>query len=363
MITLVDRYVGRYVLGAAALTLAVLAALLGFAVLLDALPDYGKGNFGMYELVRYVLLSQPRRLYEIFPVATLIGTLLGLAVLARNSELVALRASGLSAVRLAGSAFKAGLVLIVAAVVFGEFIVPVAETEAQMGRARALASGLRTSESGLWLRDGPVFLNVGEVLPGQRLLQVSLYDFGEAPCEQEACADRRLRTYLFAKSANLEKGEWLLHDVEATRFTDNGTVRQRERTLRQPTGITPQVLDAFSVRPEGLSMLNLYRYARYLESQGQDARRYRLALWQKVLLPLAVAVMTLLAVPFVLRPVRSGGLGGQVFLGVMLGLAFILAGRSFGYLGLLYGLPPLAGSLAPILLFLALGLVLLRRVR
>jgi lipopolysaccharide export system permease protein len=363
VITLVDRYVGRYILGAAALTLAVLAALLGFAVLLDALPDYGRGGFGMYELARYVLLSQPRRLYEIFPVAALIGTLLGLAVLARNSELIALRASGFSAVRLAGSAFKSGLVLIAAAVVFGEFIVPVAETEAQMGRARALASGLRTSGSGLWLRDGPVFLNAGEVLPGQQLLRVSLYDFGEAPCAQEGCTDRRLRVYLYARSANLAEGEWVLHDVEATRFTESGTLRERQHTLRRPTGITPQVLDAFSVRPEGLSMLNLYRYARYLEGQGQDARRYRLALWQKILLPLAVAVMTLLAIPFVLRPVRSGGLGGRVFLGVMLGLAFILASRSFGYLGLLYGLPPLAGSLAPILLFFGVGLVLLRRVR
>jgi lipopolysaccharide export system permease protein len=362
VITLVDRYIGRYVLGGTLLVLAVLTALFAVTVLVDALSDYGKGSFGTYELARYVVLSQPYRLYESFPVAALVGTLLGLSVLARGNELVALRASGVSAARLAGAAFKAGVLLVVAAVLLGETVVPVAETEAQEGRTRAVAKGLRTESAGVWLRDGSAFLNIGEVLPGQRLLRVSLYDFESEPCAAgEDCTDRRLRAYVRAASARLKDGHWRLRDVVTTSFDRGGVRSETLPELRWPTEVTPEVVDAFSTRPEGLSMRNLYRYVNHLESHRQDASRFRLAYWQKLLLPVAVAVMMLLAMPFVLRPTRSGGLGGRIFTGVMLGLGFIMLGRSFGYFGLLYGLPPLAGAVTPVLVFLVLAVVLLRR--
>jgi lipopolysaccharide export system permease protein len=361
MITTLDRYIGRYVIAASLLALGVFAALFVFAVLVDALPDYGRANFGFYQLARYVLLSQPRRLYELFPVVALIGTLLGLSVLARGSELVAMRAAGVSATRIGVAALKAGTLLIVAAVAIGELVVPWAETEAQSGRARALATGLQTRGSGLWLRDGAAFLNVGEVLPGQRLLRATLYDFEEAP--GDVAADRRLRAWLSARSAQLVDGNWRFEDAQTIFFEDGRLRQEQAREVVRPSRLTPQVLDAYSVRPEGLSAINLYRYVHHLERHGQDSVRYRLAWWQKLLLPLAMVVMILFATPFVLRPERSGGLGHRVFLGVMWGLAFILAGRSFGYFGLLYGMPPLAGAVAPLLLFLGLALFLLWRAR
>ncbi len=363
MITQLDQYIGRYVLAASLLVLGIFTVLFVFAVLVDALPDYGHSKFGFYELVRYVLLSQPRRLYELFPVVALIGTLLGLSVLARGSEIIAMRAAGLSATRIGIAALKAGGVLIVVAVMLGELLVPWAETEAQKGRARALATGLQTRASGLWLRDGSAILNIGEVLPQRYLLRATLYDFESENCGDGPCAQRRLRAWLRAARAQLVEGNWRFEDVHLT-VLDGTTLRyERIAEVVRPTQLTPDVLDAFSVRPEGLSAFNLYQYVGHLERHGQDSGRYRLALWQKLLLPLAIGVMVLFATPFVLRPERMGGLGRRIFLGVMLGLAFILAGRSFGYVGLIYGLPPLAGAVAPLLLFLALALIMLWRVR
>src|SRR5690606_38744996 len=150
--------IGRAMLVGTGLVLGVLAALLMLVVLVDALPDYGKGSFGLYELLRYVVLTQPRKLYEIFPVAVLIGTLLGLSTLALNSELIAMRAAGVSRARIIGATLKTGVVLMLAAVLAGEYVVPQAETRAQTGRAQALDLSFRQGSAGLWLRDGASFV-------------------------------------------------------------------------------------------------------------------------------------------------------------------------------------------------------------
>lgn len=353
MLTLLDRYIGRSLLIGTGLVYAVFLALFTFTELVDALSDYGRGNFGLDELIRYVILSQPRRLYEVFPVALLIGTLIGLSGLALSSELVAMRAAGVSRARIIAAAMKAGALLVVVAVLWGEFVVPEAETRAQTGRAQALEMSFRQGETGLWLRDGTSFVNIGEVLPDLSLLRVSIY---EAPGFE-------LRRHVYAARATYTGtgGAWRVERVRASRVEPE---RVRARTLPSATwnaGITPEVVAVFTTRPEALSIAQLRAYIRHLRNNSQDVGRYLLAFWQKVLMPAAAAIMILLAAPFVFRPLRSGGMMQRVFIGVGLGLVFVAVSRSVGFLALIYGVPPLAAAVAPLLVFLGLAVVLMRR--
>lgn len=352
ILSLLDRHIGRGIFVSTLLVLGVLFALSLFIVLVRAMPDFGKFSFGLPELLHYVILSQPRQLYELFPIIVLIGAIMGLSVLALNSELIAMRAAGVSVSRIVGSAMKAGLVFVIAGVLLGEYVVPFAESLAQRERAKALHESLQQRSSGLWLRDGETFVNIGEVLPDLSLLRVNIYRFEDST---------RLRSQTYAARARLEDEGWRLEDVRQSLVEDNNVQFQQGRTQPWNTALTHDVVSVFAVVPEGLSIQQLWRYIEHLRQNNQETEHYQLAFWQKIFMPLATAVMVLLATPFVFRPVRSGGLGSRVFLGIMLGLAFVVLNQIIGYFGLLHGLSPMLSALAPILLFLGLALVLLRR--
>lgn len=352
MLTLLDRYIAQRIVVATGLVLAVLVALTVFFTFLDGLRDYGQANFHFYELMRYVLLSQPRKIYEVFPVATLIGALLGLSALAVNAELVAMRAAGVSVAQIIGSAMKVALGFAVVAAALGEYVVPVAENKAQLGRAQALVRGIAQQRTGIWLRDNNSFINIGEVLPNLSLLRVSVYTFED---------DIRLRVQTRAERAVYGPAGWQFENIRESRVDEAGIQARRADTQPWSTTLTQDVLGVFAVQPEQLSIQQLVRYIEHLRRNGQSTERYRLVQWQKLLMPLAVAVMVLLATPFALGHTRAGGLSRRIFAGVMLGLAFVVVGRSFGHFGLLYGLPPFFGAMLPIALFLIGALLLLRR--
>lgn len=352
ILSILDRHIGRGIFISTVFVFGVLLALSIFIIFVQAMADFGKFSFGLPELVHYVVMSQPRKLYELFPVIVLIGAIMGLSAMALNSELIAMRAAGVSIARIVGSTMKAGLVFVIASVLLGEYVVPFAESVAQRDRAQALHEGLQQRSSGLWLRDGETFVNIGEVLPDLSLLRVNIYDFSDST---------RLRSQTFASRARLQGTQWQLEGVRQSFIQDESVNFQHARARVWNTTLTQDVVSVFAVVPDGLSMQQLYRYIEHLRQNNQEIGRYQLAFWQKIFMPLATAVMVLLATPFVFRPVRSGGLSQRVFLGVMLGLTFVVLNQIIGYFGLLYGLPPAVSALTPILLFLGLALVLLRR--
>ncbi len=353
MITILDRYIAQRVMISTALVLGVLLALTVFFALVDALKDYGQANFGLYEMARYVVLAQPRKIYEVFPVATLIGALLGLSTLAVSAELIAMRAAGVSVMQIIGSAIKAGLVFALLATALGEYVVPEAENQAQLGRAQALARGGVQQRSGLWMRDKNTFVNVAEVLPDLSLRSVNIYSFED---------EIQLRVHTRAERATyVAPTGWRLEKVIESYVGNTGIKAKHLDSRFWETGLTQDVIGVFAVHPEQLSLQNLGQYIEHLERNGQSTERYRLVFWQKLFMPLAVIVMVLLATPFALGQIRGGGLSRRIFAGVMIGLTFVVVSRSFGHFGLIYGIPPLLGAVLPIALFYASALILLRR--
>ncbi len=359
LITRLDRYVGRTIMQSTLLVLSILVALFAFFSFVAAVDDYGKGRFGLYEVVKYVVLTIPGWIYALFPITALLGSILGLSWLTSGSEITAMRAAGVSLSRLVGSVMKIGLVLVAVGILIGETVVPVSETGAQRNRAEALEIGLHSENMGLWLREGDSFVNIGEVLPDHSLLRVTIYRFDK---------DVRLRDNITAARARYRGHEagsgepyWELEDVTSSWLGTHGVSTRKAARYIWRASLTPDVVDVFTIRPEALSSWQLYRYIDHLRRNHQRTDRYRLAFWNKLLLPLATAVMVLLAVPFVIGQDRSGGMGKKILLGIMLALAFVVLSQAFGHYAVLMGLPPLLGASAPILLFLALAIYLLRR--
>jgi lipopolysaccharide export system permease protein len=351
---LVRRYLVTETIGATAFVFAALISLFALLDLIRELKNLGQGTYRLPQILGYVALSIPGHVYELFPIAVLIGTIFALAQLANHSEYAVLRTSGVSVQRFALMLAQIGAVLAVLNFLLGEFIAPVSEQSAQRLRVRA-KTGVVASDfrSGLWIREAGSFINVLQPLPDGTLTGVRIYEFDE---------QYRLRSISYAGRGVYQPDErWLLSDVVRTVF-DNGRTRvERVPQSHWSSVLSPSILNVLLVDPEQRSVRDLIQYIEHLRDNRQQSTRFELALWGKFTYPLAVVVMMVLALPFANVQRRAGGVGAKVFTAIMLGLAFHVANRLVGYLGLIYEWPVGLSALLPGLFFLALAAGLLWR--
>ena len=343
------RYLAAEIVAATALVIVALLMLFAFFDLVEEMKDLGRGGYRMKHIALHVLLSLPTRVYEVFPIAAMIGTLFAMAQLVATTEYTVIRTSGVSLTRLNGALLSIGAVFAVITFAFGEFVGPPAEQFAQRMRSLAIA-GIVAQEfrSGLWVKDGRDFVNVGEVTPDGRLRRVRIYEFDE---------DYRLRTLSFAEGGSyVRERTWNLSGVVRTTFEGSRTRVRHIPELEWTSVLEPQLLSMLLVKPDRMSAWSLYSYTQHLKENRQKALRYEIALWTKGMYPIAVLVMMVLAVPFASFQKRQGGVGARIFTGIMLGLAFYALNRLFGALGLLYDWPAAFAAVTPTLFFLTVAL-------
>ena len=347
-----DRYIGSSVFLA---ILAVLGIILGLASLFAFIDETGNisDSYTVMDVLSYVLLTAPRRMYEMLPMAALIGCLIGLGSLASNSELTIMRAAGVSIGRIVWAVMKPMLVLMVAGVLVGEYVAPATESTAQANRALALGSGdAQSSKHGLWHRQGDEFIHINAVQPNGVLLGVTRYQFD---------AERNLLSASFARRALFQRDHWQLEDVVTTQLQEQSTAVVNSPSQRWDVQLNPQLLGTVVLEPEALSVTGLWRYIHYLADQGLANGRYWLAFWTKILQPLVTAALVLMAISFIFGPLRSVTLGQRVFTGVLVGFVFKIGQDLLGPSSLVFGFPPLLAVLIPAAICALAGLVLLRR--
>lgn len=340
-----ERYLAREIYLATALVLVAFMALFSFFDLVHELSDLGKGDYQFPHAVGYVLLTLPGRAYELFPVAVLIGTLYALTLLARNSEVTVLRASGLSTARMLLALGKIGAVFVVLTFLIGEFAAPPAERMAQQLRLRAMSSVVgQEFRSGLWVKDEHAFVNVSEVLPDTSLRGVRIYEF-----------DARHQLLSISEAATgtfVAPDQWQLGDVVKTSFTGDQTSVARIERVMWTSALSPDILTVLLVDPGRMSLVNLYLYIHHLTENQQKTHRYEIAMWKKLLYPAAALVMMALALPFGYVHDRMGNVSVKVFFGVMLGVTFHMLNGLFSSLGVINSWPPSVAALTPSALFL-----------
>jgi lipopolysaccharide export system permease protein len=335
--------------------LLIMTALVGLFAFLDFIweIDELKGNYYLWKVFAYVILNLPGHVYELFPMGILIGALLTLSQLANHSEFTVMRVSGLSLQRIGMSLLSIGLPFVAITFIVGEFVSPPSERLAQQIRLQATSSVVaREFRSGLWVKDENSFVNVQEVQADSSLRGVRVYEFDE---------NHRLRLATYAKNGVYQEGRrWLLQGIVQTRFEPEKTVTARIKEAHWISVLTPDLLNVLLIKPTDMSVQNLYAYVKYLRENDQKTARYETALWYKIAYPFAVLVMLLLAAPFCLLPLLSGGTNIKIFAGVVTGLVFQVLNRLFSNLGQLNDWPPVLSATVPTLLFLLTAVLLTR---
>ncbi len=378
--TVLQRYFASSIAQAVAFCLLALLGLAAFFDLTGELPDVGKGGYGIQHAFLYVAILLPERIYRVLPVAALIGTIYTMAQFASSSEFTIMRAAGMSTRRAAGMLFRVGVVIVAVAYVLGELVVPrtapVAEKVKMSVQGATVAAEFR---SGLWTKDiiksngltgevqGSRFFNVREVRPDGQLLNVTLYEFDTS---------FRMRSLITAKSASFQGNSvWRLYDVTETRFSNPGLAASGDaatvanhfgqetsmvETVKAATRdfvseITPKILQVSRRDPERMTANELAVYTRHLAENKQETNRFKIAFWKKMIDPLAIFVLMALALPFAYLHTRSGGVSLKIFIGVMIGVSFMLVNTLFSHIGLLSTWPPLLTAAAPSIVYLMLA--------
>jgi lipopolysaccharide export system permease protein len=355
MAGILSRYViGRVLLG----ILMVSLLLVGIYSLIELIREARGlgGGYGAVQMLWYLAQTTPRRLYDIFPFAALIGTLLGLGGLAGGNELVAMRAAGFDRGQLVMRVLAAVMLCLLALLMLAELAIPGLESSARADRQQARSGQVFLGQHGnLWLRDGAQVIQVGYSawLADERL------EFGDLVIYtlDDAMRPQAITT---AERGSHEQGQWHLYQA-SRRSLEPGQPVVREARLSMESDLGPALFAATVSRPRLLSMPDLLRMRAFLERNGLDAERYIQAFWGRLFFPVNVLAMVLIGLPFVFRNQRSSGRGLNLFAGVALGLAYFIVTRLVQGISMMMPLPVWLSSLLPALLIVGLAGLLLRR--
>lgn len=350
-----DRYIARAVFSGALMACFVMLSIFVFIDFVNQLKSVGTGDYGVVQAVVYVLLRLPQRLYELAPSILLLGGILSLGAMAANSELIVMRASGISPLRITRAVLQAGLLIALLVAILGEFVAPSATRIAKNYRAEAMEKKLLVAGmNDIWARDGNRYVNVKQILPDHQLQGVRVYKLDK---------NYQLASIVYAQGAQYINNKWQLRNIKRSDISPDGVTTQYQPHMIMDRLILLELFTVLELESYDMSASELYAYSRYLENNNLDSNKYQLAFWIKVFTPLTCLVMLFIAMPIVFATTpRSGGMGQRVMLAVLIGVVYYVINRSFNHLGVALDIYPLLSAAIPLLLVLAVSYYFMKKV-
>jgi len=350
-----DRHIGISFLHSFLLIFMILVALFSFLELMSQLDDVGKGNYQVKDVFFFIGLTLPRRMLEMMPISTLLGSVVALGILADHGELLAMQAGGMSIRRICGSVFATGMVLVLLTGLLAELVVPPLDQLARKKRALAISgTGFTLTKQGFWARRNSTYIHVGKTHSGGVATDLEIF---------ETDGKGRLEIFTHAREANIQNNnQWVLRAITRKTFTEQGITTTYMPNLTLDSFLSSDQVDVLEIPADSLSSSDLYRYAEALRLSGQNADRYALALWRKLGVPLTTGAMVLLSLPFVFGSNRRITAGKRIMMGSFVGIICYLGDQVLVHLGLLLSLNPMITAMTPVLLISGIALWKMRQV-
>ncbi|HAK50447.1 MAG TPA: LPS export ABC transporter permease LptG [Gammaproteobacteria bacterium] len=352
-----------YIFSTVAMTMALaVAGLLGLLIILTFLEQMKDvvNDYTIFHVFRFVLYSMPRMFYEVIPYSALIGCLAGLGLLANSSELVVIRAAGISTWSIAWSALKPALILAFLGMLVGETLLPDSERMARVDRVQAKTDlvGI-TPKGGFWYRENNVYMHFDIVGQSGVLQGVTLYYFDEKEMTRSLYAERGIY-----HDIGEDKNYWLLEKVTLTELGGRKVNVEELTSFEWHTSLTPNLISAeIVVQPDKMSIRELDTKIEYMRTQGLNSSKFELGFWGKVFQPLATVGLVLVGISFIFGPLRESAMGTRVVMGVIIGFAFRFFQNLLSPASLVFGFSPIIATLAPITVCFAVGIYLFKRAR
>lgn len=349
-----SRYVSATLIKSTLLILLVFAGFETFILLLTQLNSLGKGSYTFWQALLYVLLVLPQQTYLLFPMAGLLGMLVGFGLLANHSELMVMRVSGVSNARIVRYAFHAGIILVVLMTLLGEIAGPYAKALAEKRKLTQTNAGqiLKTNE-GVWLRQKNTYYYIDTIHSSKSIANVSQYVMN----------GQQLVSASVAQKGDYQNDQWEMRDIKQSLISANGVTTQIIPSAIWNLAINPDLLQISQNLPEEMSLSQLGNLIHYQKQNHLVQKNYQIAYWQRLFQPLASLVLMFLAIPFIFGPLRSATTGLRLVLGVVVGFIFYMTNQLFPPLSQVLDFPPAFAAFLPIFLFALVGMGLMRRIK
>jgi lipopolysaccharide export system permease protein len=357
----VRRLLYRDILSSVGFVSLAFLSLFFFIDFVDELDDVGRRGRSAWHAALAAFFELPGHLYELLPIAVLIGTIYSLSRLAQSSEYTILRTGGLGPGRALSLLAVLGVAFGVLTFAVGDFVAPASERQAVRLKAQ-FSGGMKVGGAGAWLKerrsapdgDYGVSVNVAGIGASGLLEGIRIFEFD---------ADGRLVSRISAREGRVDNaGSWQLTDTEIVRWPSKADTQARSvstaraATLAWPSTLSASVVAAAVLPVATMTAVELWRYSQHLSGQEQAAQRHQITFWKKAFYPLACLVMMALALPFAYMRARSGGVSLKVFGGIMLGISFVLLNNLAGHVGLLRDWTPWVVAATPSFIYLMLSL-------
>lgn len=347
---IITKYIGTTIISYILLVMLLLFGLQAFIGFMREFPNIGQGYYNLLQALSYVLLMLPSDIYMFFPMAGLLGCIIALGLLASHSELIVMRAAGLSVVDIIFTVAKTASVLIVAMLIFGEVFAPEAQRAAIKNKAAAISKGQTLlTHQGVWIRDKNSFIHISYISNDKQLRKLTRYDFDN---------NKKLKTASRAKIGKHQDGKWIIEDIVQTSFLYNKTAVTKLDQQEWNLTLNPRLVGIAHVDPDQKNLPQLYSYIKHRRHTGLNVDNYEFSFWQRVFTPFATLIMILLAVPFVFGPLRSTTMGLRMLVGVVVGFGFHILNQFVGSMSVVYQVSPILAATLPTIIFAAAGAIL-----
>ena len=353
MIKILDLYIAKIIFTSCALVLLILISMNSLFVFIEELKDIGTNDYDFFKAIIYTLLSLVKDIELYLPMVMLLGSLIGLGILANNSELVIMSASGMSKSDIVKSAIKSITPIIFLALALSEFLTPLSQKVAVSLKTKAMSSGTTIATNNqIWTKENNMFINIEHVLESNRLENIKIFLFDN---------EFALSSILVAKKAHFAENSWQLEDINKTQFQPNQIKSSKQKNMKINLNLSPDELEVVKIKAENLSIIGLYKYINYLKQNNQASLEYKLVFWQKLLYPLAIITMLLLALSFIFGPLREVTMSAKIIAGIITGFSYYVIGQILGPFSLVFNIAPFLGAFLPIGFFFLLAVYLLKK--
>ena len=350
-----ERYIRKTLLSFTIVVLAIWLGVYSFFNFISEMSSIGQVDYTTLEAFRYIALQIPEVAYKHASPVILLGCVLGMGQLATTNQLIVLRISGMSIFKLTFLTMKTALIFIIAIIIIGEIFAPIASDEAEKGRSEALGHSIASqSQEGFWIRDGENFINVqknidGKLFSGVTMIEVnSLNRISTVVTSEQAIFD--------GKSMDMKNNK--IFSIDASKEIDDISLKERN-SYNKTVSFDQDLIDSLKKEPDELTTWNIIKQIQFLSENKLRSGVFEVELYKRLIKPITLMAMILLAMLFVFGSTREVTLGRKIFFGIAVGLSFELLSRIGGAMALSFDFNPVMSTVLPTIVVMVIAIILL----
>ena len=350
-----DRYIANTLLTYSIVVLLVWLSIYSFFNFLAELNSVGIVNYTILEAFKYIILQLPEVAYDQVSAVILLGCVLGMGHLATTGQLIILRASGISILKITWLTLKNAIIFLIFLTLIGELVAPTLTTYAENERSNALGqNSLSNSQDGFWIRDGDNFINVENNVDGSLFNGITVIEVNKS---------NKIERVVESKSAifdgqNINMDSTNIFSINSTNLFDDIDLKERNLYKKQ-VAFDQDLIDSLEKEPKDLTTFTILKQIQFLTDNKLRAEVFEVELYKRLVRPITLIAMILLAMLFIFGSTRDATLGRKIFFGVAIGLSFELISRIGGALALSFDFSPILSTFVPAIAIMIIATIVL----